>query len=803
MAQVNAGRVRFVGRGEYSNSTQYYTFDYVNYNGNSYFAKSNTLGNLPTNTTYWQLVAEKGNVGSTGPTGNGIASITKTSTSGLVDTYTITFTNGNTTTFNVTNGNGIDHISLTSQSGATKVYTIYFTDGNTTTFTVQDGEVTQEVFDEEIERANMIYNAMPKVSGEGMDLTLNNTAECPVYDIELSPSELEQETTTGKNYLNPTDYTSGGADATFSNDIIRVYSTRTNTSPLVRYTYDVQENDVVRLNGIIQSTQGRFVLQTSTDGTNYTTVSNYTRNYVDGTTISSIEYTVQSGVINVRFLLYSDKAIPSTDSESNYKNVIVTINNSNMTYEPYTGGQPSPNPSYPQQIHTVSGDNSVKVGNKNIWNGELESGTIGANGVPTALSSSSRSKDFTNVQGNTTYTISHNGSGNIALRFYDENEVFLSTGTTGASPNTFTTPNNCKKFKFVLPSHTDLTVNVQIEKSSTATTYEPHKEQNVPINLPVENLFDKDNTTYKNNYYKNDSGVETYSTISGYTTSYVAVKPNTNYTIQGTLNDGSTSTSFGIYCYDNSKNWISRISQLYSTPHTFTTPNNCYYIQFQYIVANYDANTIQLEKGTKANSYTPYGTTPIEYCKIGDYEDEFYKATESDTGLTAGKWYLKKNVEKKVFDGTENWTMWNVGNVNTQRFYLDLPNNGVSSATTKSDKFYYLSTNDDVEHYRISQSQNMFFNEIVIFINKSRLSEVTSIALKRWMSDNNITFYRVVTTPTFTLLSDTLQTQLDNIHKAITYQGQTNVSQTNNDLPFVIKLSAIRDLSGIFELIQG
>ena len=42
--------------------------------------------------------------GSQGDTGNGIASIAKTGTSGLVDTYTITYTNGNTTTFTVTNG---------------------------------------------------------------------------------------------------------------------------------------------------------------------------------------------------------------------------------------------------------------------------------------------------------------------------------------------------------------------------------------------------------------------------------------------------------------------------------------------------------------------------------------------------------------------------------------------------------------------------------------------------------------------------------------------------------------------------
>lgn len=42
--------------------------------------------------------------GETGQAGNGIASITKTATAGLVDTYTILFTNGTTTTFTVTNG---------------------------------------------------------------------------------------------------------------------------------------------------------------------------------------------------------------------------------------------------------------------------------------------------------------------------------------------------------------------------------------------------------------------------------------------------------------------------------------------------------------------------------------------------------------------------------------------------------------------------------------------------------------------------------------------------------------------------
>ena len=60
----------------------------------------------------------KGDTGDTGETGNGISNIRKTSTSGLVDTYTITYTDGTTTTFTVTNGqNGTGSVADVTQNG--------------------------------------------------------------------------------------------------------------------------------------------------------------------------------------------------------------------------------------------------------------------------------------------------------------------------------------------------------------------------------------------------------------------------------------------------------------------------------------------------------------------------------------------------------------------------------------------------------------------------------------------------------------------------------------------------------------
>ena len=81
----------------------------------------------------------QGQQGPAGPTGNGIASIAYQSTAGLVDTYKITYTNGSTSTFTVTNGNGIASIAKTGSSGVVDTYTITMQNGNIATFTVTNG----------------------------------------------------------------------------------------------------------------------------------------------------------------------------------------------------------------------------------------------------------------------------------------------------------------------------------------------------------------------------------------------------------------------------------------------------------------------------------------------------------------------------------------------------------------------------------------------------------------------------------------------------------------------------------------
>lgn len=83
-----------------------------------------------------------------GEKGSNIATITKTGTSGLVDTYTVTLTDGSTTTFQVTNGSSIESIEKTGTVGLVDIYTITLTNGETSTFEVTNGnaENLQDAF---------------------------------------------------------------------------------------------------------------------------------------------------------------------------------------------------------------------------------------------------------------------------------------------------------------------------------------------------------------------------------------------------------------------------------------------------------------------------------------------------------------------------------------------------------------------------------------------------------------------------------------------------------------------------------
>ena len=102
METTNLGKIVLLPVGTWTDTKTYNFLDFVEYQGSNYVAKKEIpLGIQLNNTEYWQLLAEKGEQG------NSINNVQKISTSDIVDTYRINFSNGNYFDYEITNGRSL------------------------------------------------------------------------------------------------------------------------------------------------------------------------------------------------------------------------------------------------------------------------------------------------------------------------------------------------------------------------------------------------------------------------------------------------------------------------------------------------------------------------------------------------------------------------------------------------------------------------------------------------------------------------------------------------------------------------
>jgi hypothetical protein len=74
---------------------------------------------------------------------------------------------------------------------------------------------------------------------------------------------------------------------------------------------------------------------------------------------------------------------------------------------------------------------------------------------------------------------------------------------------------------------------------------------------------------------------------------------------------------------------------------------------------------------------------------------------------------------------------------------------------------------------------------------------LTATDFKNWLSVNNTIVCCPLITPEYLPLNDTLQEELNIIEELLSYQGQTNISQESNDLPFIISATTLKDISSL------
>ena len=473
----------------------------------------------------------------------------------------------------------------------------------------------------------------------------------------------------------------------------------------------------------------------------------------------------------------------------------------------------TPTPSAPVDVNVVSGSNVIGIYNKNIIN--VENFETTAYGITVTKKGNVWEINGTATANNTfklipiiqstlsgQYALTANyisgtksGTANFNLRDNTSDSALFNVNLTTSNTTNTATLNNKVKYGIYIASgatFNNYKFSPQLEVGGTSTTYEPHQGKELHLDLG-KNLFNEDN--YLANTGINSDG--TIATSNNNSLFYIPIKYGKKYTISFVDNGVSGNILYG---FSNDKpvlNGTCTYNVLDITTlnnHTFTPVNaNNKYLCIRLNVVNtnqYQAmENIQVELGSEATKYVPYDPNPIELCKIGDYQDYFYKS--------GSKWYLHKEIGKDVVDENSTISITNTGTSNW--FYQIVPNPRI---TTK------LQTNQLCNYYVNGQiaSGNTENGILKIMNGEIRIrygTEDTVANFKTWLASNNVLLYYILETATDTEITDTtLIFQLEAIYNAPLYE-ETNITQTNNDLPMVLDITACKDnINGIKAFIR-
>ena len=210
-------------------------------------------------------------------------------------------------------------------------------------------------------------------------------------------------------------------------------------------------------------------------------------------------------------------------------------------------------------------------------------------------------------------------------------------------------------------------------------------------------MFDASTVIRRDGYLINDSGTESTTNVSGYTQNLPPVLPGTQYTFSGTIAKEGT---WRIYFYSASQTFISRtasISYSYSSSYTFTTPDECYYIAFQYQKKDVDFSTFQVEVGLTSTDFESYiipSVIPVSWQSsagtlYGGYVD-----------LVSGE--LVQTMGYVHFDESSNWRASSKTSHSLYRYYASSlqPSTGIYKPVI-SDKFASYSQWDPWPFYAV------------------------------------------------------------------------------------------------------
>jgi hypothetical protein len=586
----------------------------------------------------------------------------------------------------------------------------------------------------------------------------------------MMTKESTQETTTGKNKI----------------DFTRTNTTVNGVSYLCENTYQMQMDGTATGNGTIHCNNtvllgaGTYVFQLSIESGSITSndiTSNFIlRNEDTATNIISInvnnndnkyaEFTLTEAT-NVKARMY-------VRTNMVFNNAVINLNviegsTPDYIFEEYTGGQPSPNPDYPQEVKTVTGY-------RNLFDDIWETGSISTStGENSSASKYKRTHNYTSVLPNTTYNFNIYQIEQQIVIFYYNGTTFLSFDYRDNISNiSFTTPSDCTNIRVRIQTTNDID-KAQLNKGTEELPYVSYGSNYILYKQVGKNLFDKNNVNwYRNN---NDAFENTNNTSANrIRTSSFEIEGGKTYIISGIPDSVNLLRYFS---YNESK---SSLGVGYFSDNSFILDKDAKYIQIQFSGTGFTNATnelmananIQIEEGSTATTYEEYKETTIplplngnEIVGIGNYLDEYIVDKN-------GHCWLNKLVNKVVLDGSESWeTQWSIaGGNNVNGYRTNIAN--ILKTTSSSDmpkiicNYYTVSTQNECGFNsgricsRTNQSQIIITNNDILNTND----------FKTWLSTHNTEVYYVLETPEPIDLQTTVDLKL--------FKGVNNITNSED-----------------------
>lgn len=450
------GKVMITNRGEYSSSRNYEILDVVSYNGSSYISKINDNATLPTSNS-WQLIAQKGDTYEVSETDikNIAKQITDNANSEFNTNVNTKLKEYNDNAKNKTdaydtnasdklegyNKNDTDKLSAynSNAKNKTEIYDTNATEklndyNNNVTAKLNEYNFNAETKISEFNSStnvqkitnlsNEFYRVKDEVleTGEASDsyIHVEDSAMAELQEIKVD-GVCKQNTTTGKNLLpnNAESRTLNGVTFTKNSDGTVVVNGTATTSCFYNIISD---------NELPITTTGLILSGTPINGSSssYRLRATYTDSSYSEDIGSSIKLKDEKVLQIVTIVITNG----TTCNNLIFKPM---ISSDGGDYEPYTGGQPSPSPDYPQEISVLTGDIKLTSCGKNLV-GKMVLGDIDPKtGLFRQTSNSICSERYISYDDLKKYYIKiNNAPVSVNIRWYNQKLEYIGYGV---SPN--------------------------------------------------------------------------------------------------------------------------------------------------------------------------------------------------------------------------------------------------------------------------------------------------------------------------------------------------------------------------------